>query len=153
MDGNCRLSQKPGLQWDGSREGELQEGAPGGNTQIAGQIHLQQADYPNPPRYSPSPLPHSDAVYSSPVGSEISEDAAVPSNNSSTIDEQLRPLGEMHPDRPSTATQPLYFRVVDLAQLSHTGLEHCKFGHQSYAQLNATRLALGLPMLKVPPKG
>ena len=64
-----------------------------------------------------------------------------------------RALGEMHRDRPSTAARPLYFHVVDPAQLSHTGLEHRKFGHQSYAQLNVTRLALGLPMLKVPLKG
>ena len=30
----------------------------GSNTQMACQIHLQQASYPDLPRYSPSPLPH-----------------------------------------------------------------------------------------------
>ena len=30
----------------------------GGNTQMARQIHLQQVDYSNPPRYNPSPPPH-----------------------------------------------------------------------------------------------
>ena len=50
-------------------------------------------------------------------------------------------------------TQPLYFRIIDPAQLSHMGLEHHKFGHQSYAQLNVTCLVLRLPMLKVLLKG
>ena len=67
-----------------------------------------------------------DAVYSSPVNAKLNDDAAAPLGDGPAIDECLWPLSEMHPDRPSMTTRPLYFRVVDPAQLSHTGLEHRK---------------------------
>ena len=56
-----------------------------------------------------------EAVYSSPVGPMLDDDADAPLGDSPAADEHLRPLGEMHSDKPSTTTQPLYFRVVDPA--------------------------------------
>ena len=68
--------------------------------------------------------------------------------------ESVYNLVTMHKDKPNTESTPLHFRVVDLAGMSHTGIEHCRcYGHMAYDRLNATRLALRLPPLRVPPKG
>ena len=48
---------------------------------------------------------------------------------------------------------PHYFRVIDPVGLSFSGLEHRKYSHQNYAQLNLTRQVLGLPPLRKPHPG
>ena len=54
------------------------------------------------------------------------------------LSESLYNLSTMHKDKPNTTSTPLHFRVVDPAGMSHTGIEHCCYGHMAYDCLNAT---------------